>query len=33
VQTLLTSDPSLQNVTTLSTITLPPYGSWIGRLK
>ena len=33
VQTLLTSDPSLQNVTALSTITLPPYGSWIGRLK
>ena len=33
VQTLLTSDPSLQNATTLSAITLPPYGSWIGRLK
>ena len=32
-QTLLTSDPSLQNATTLSAITLPPYGSWIGRLK
>jgi alpha-glucosidase len=33
VQTLLGSDPSLQNVTTLSAIILPPYGSWIGRLK
>lgn len=33
VQTLLTSDPSLQNVNTLSAITLSPYGSWIGRLK
>jgi len=32
-QTLLTSDASLQNVTALSEITLPPYGSWIGRLK
>jgi alpha-glucosidase len=33
VQTVLTSDPSLQHVTSLSSITLPPYGSWIGRLK
>jgi len=33
VQTVLTSDPSLQNVTALSAITLPPYGSWIGRIK
>jgi alpha-glucosidase len=33
VQTVLTSDPSLKHVTSLSSITLPPYGSWIGRLK
>jgi alpha-glucosidase len=32
VKTLMTDEPSLQGVTTTS-ITLPPFGSWIGEVQ
>ena len=33
VKTLLTNAPSLQNQSSLASITLPPYASWVGSLK
>ena len=31
--TLLTNAPSLQKVSSVATIMLPPYASWVGTIK
>ena len=33
VKTLIASDTSLKSVTTLNSITLPPYSSWVGEVQ
>lgn len=33
IQTLATSDPSLQRVSTLSGLVLPPYAAWVGSAR